>query len=91
MSWETNILSYFTEMEDPRTGDNITHPLVNIINIAILAVICGADGWVEIERYGYAKQDWLSEFLDLRKEIPSHDTFGRVFAWLDEDITYYRN
>jgi len=82
---ETNILSYFTDLEDPRTGDNIAHPLKNVITIAILAVICGADGWTDVERYGKAKKAWLSTFLDLENGIPSHDTFGRVFRWLDED------
>jgi hypothetical protein len=41
---ETNVLSYFADLEDPRTGNNITHPLENVITIAILAVICGVDG-----------------------------------------------
>ena len=77
---ETTIMSYFADMDDPRTGQNITHPLINIVTIAILGVICGADGWVDIERYGNAKKAWLSSFLDLEKGIPSHDSFGRVFA-----------
>jgi len=83
---ESNIMSYFADMEDPRSGQNITHPLINIVTIAILAVICGADGWVDVERYGNAKKDWLSSFLDLEKGIPSHDTFGRFFRWLDEEV-----
>lgn len=82
---ETSIMSYFSDMDDPRIGQNITHPLINIVMIAILGVICGADGWVDIERYGNAKKEWLSSFLDLEKGIPSHDSFGRVFRWLDED------
>jgi len=82
---ETNIFSYFADLEDPRTGNNIAHPLENVITIAILAVICGADGWVDVERYGQAKKDWLATFLNLEKGIPSHDTFGRVFRWLDEE------
>ncbi|NER79138.1 MAG: ISAs1 family transposase [Leptolyngbya sp. SIO1D8] len=51
----------------------------------ILAVICGADGWVAIETYGNAKYDWLRTFLALPQGIPSHDTFGRVFAHLDPE------
>jgi len=82
---ETNILSYFTDLEDPRTGHNVAHPIENVITIAILAVICGADGWTDVERYGKAKKEWLGTFLDLENGIPSHDTFGRVFRWLDED------
>lgn len=83
MNPEINILSYFEDLEDPRTEKNRKHPLINLIGIAILGVICGADNWVDIERYGKAKQEWLGTFLDLSKGIPSHDTFGRVFRWLD--------
>jgi len=80
---ETSILSYFAELDDPRIEKNQKHPLINVIAIAILGVICGADTWVDIERYGNAKQAWLGTFLDLSNGIPSHDTFGRVFRWLD--------
>ncbi len=46
-------------------------------------MICGADGWVGIEEFGKAKEEWLTELLQLPNGIPSHDTFGRVFAHLD--------
>ncbi len=82
---ETSILAYFAELDDPRIEKNQKHPLINLISIAILGVICGADTWVDIERYGNAKQKWLGTFLDLRNGIPSHDTFGRVFRWLDAE------
>jgi len=82
---ESNLLAYFAAIDDPRIEKNRKHPLINVIGIAILGVICGADNWVEIERYGKAKQTWLSEFLDLTNGIPSHDTFGRVFRWLDAE------
>lgn len=85
MNLEESILYYFGDLEDPRSQDNLTHPLVNVVSIAILGTICGADNWVAIETYGKAKSDWLSTFLDLSKGgVPSHDTFGRVFRWLDE-------
>lgn len=80
---QTSILAYFAELDDPRIEKNQKHPLINIVGIAILGVICGADTWVDIERYGNAKQEWLGTFLDLKNGIPSHDTFGRVFRWLD--------
>lgn len=82
---ETSIFAYFADVEDPRTEKNRKHPLINLIGIAILGVICGADNWVDIERYGKAKQEWLGTFLDLSNGIPSHDTFGRVFRWLDAE------
>lgn len=82
---ETSIVAYFADVEDPRKDKNRKHPLINIIGIAILGVIGGADNWVDIERYGKAKQEWLGTFLDLSNGIPSHDTFGRVFRWLDAE------
>ena len=59
------------------------HRLRDIIIIAICGVICGADGWVGIEEFGKAKEEWLTEVLQLPNGIPSPDTFGRVFAHLD--------
>ncbi len=57
--------------------------LQDILVIAILAVIAGGEGWEDIENYGYAKQQWLEEFLELPNGIPSDDTFRRVFERLD--------
>jgi predicted transposase YbfD/YdcC len=85
MTLENSILQDFADIEDFRIERNRSHPLINIVTIAILGVICGADTWVDIERYGQAKADWLGQFLDLTHGIPSHDTFGRVFRWLDEE------
>jgi predicted transposase YbfD/YdcC len=59
--------------------------LLDIITIARCAVICGADSWVEVETFGRAKHEWLRTFLALPGGIPSHDTFGRVFAALDPE------
>ena len=81
----SNIDTYFGDLPDPRDGDNISHPLINIITITLCAVICGADSWVDVEMFGQAKQSWLSQFLDLRHGIPSHDTIGRFFRCLDPD------
>ncbi|NEO68185.1 MAG: ISAs1 family transposase [Moorea sp. SIO3H5] len=72
-------------MNDPKLDRTKQHLLIDIIAIAILAVISGADGWVGIETYGQAKFEWLSEFLDLPNGIPSHDTFSRVFARLNPE------
>lgn len=83
MQPETSLFAYFAELEDPRNEHQCDHPLINVIVIAILGVICGADGWVDLERYGKAKREWLGTFLDLSNGPPSHDTFGRVFRWLD--------
>ena len=75
-----SLVRYFEELPDPRTGNAKTHIFLEILIIAILAVICGADGWSDVELFGKAKKAWLKTFLTLPKGIPSHDTFGRVFA-----------
>lgn len=73
----------FSDLEDPRIGRAKRHELIDVVVIAISAVICGADSWVDVEMYGKSKRDWLDRFLSLPNGIPSHDTFGRVFARLD--------
>jgi ABC-type proline/glycine betaine transport system permease subunit len=73
-----SILNYFADLEDPRIERTKEHLLLDIVAIAICAVICGAESWVDIEAYGQAKQDWLAQFLSLANGIPSHDTFARV-------------
>ncbi len=78
-----NLETIFAQVEDPRIERTKLHRLRDIIIIAICGVICGADGWVGIEEFGKAKQEWLTELLDLPNGIPSHDTFGRVFAHID--------
>lgn len=75
----------FAQVEDPRMNRTKLHRLRDIIIIAICGVICGADGWVGIEEFGKAKEAWLTELLQLPNGIPSHDTFGRVFAHLDPE------
>jgi hypothetical protein len=76
------IAAYFAELSDPRVERTRLHELVDILVIAICAVICGADSWVEMEAYGRAKEKWLRQFLVLPYGIPSHDTFARVLARL---------
>jgi predicted transposase YbfD/YdcC len=76
------ITKNFSKLDDPRHY-NRSHPLLDIITIAICAVICGADDWVEIENFGHAKYKWFKQFLELPHGIPSHYTFRRVFARLD--------
>jgi predicted transposase YbfD/YdcC len=80
---QANLSSYFSEIKDPRVTRTKKHLLKDILVIAILAVIAGAEGWEDIENYGISKQEWLTEFLDLPNGIPSDDTFCRVFERLD--------
>lgn len=71
---------YFADIQDPRVDRTKDHALLDIIIIAICGVLCGADSWVEVEEFGKAKRAWLTTILALPNGIPSHDTFGRVFA-----------
>ena len=80
-----SLIQHFADLPDPRTGNAKAHLFLEILIIAILAVICGADGWSEVELFGKTKQKWLKTFLQLPKGIPSHDTFGRVFARIQPD------
>src|SRR5260221_4672108 len=73
----------FNDLPDPRSERNQDHPLLSVVVVAICGAICGADNWVDIEAYGRAKHEWLSSWLDLPNGIPSHDTFGRVFRFLN--------
>jgi predicted transposase YbfD/YdcC len=74
------IEAHFSKVSDPRVERTKEHKLIDIIAIAICAVICGAEGWVDIELFGKSKLPWLKTFLELPNGIPSHDTFGRVFS-----------
>jgi predicted transposase YbfD/YdcC len=82
---DASILTHFADLDDPRDERGKDHQLLDIIAIAICAVICGAESWVDIELYGLSKQEWLGTFLRLNNGIPSHDTFARVFARLDPE------
>jgi predicted transposase YbfD/YdcC len=76
---------YFAELTDPRVERTKRHLLMDILVIALCAVLCGAEGWVDLETYGKAKENWLRQFLALPHGIPSHDTFARVLARLDPE------
>ena len=77
------IEEHFSKVTDPRIDRRKEHKLIDMIVIAICAVICGAEGWTDIENFGNSKLPWLKTFLELPNGIPSHDTFGRVFSMLD--------
>ncbi len=82
---KTKLAEHFETIEDPRIERTKRHKLVDILTIAILAVICGADSWVGMESFGKAKQKWLKRILALPNGIPSHDTFARLFARLNPE------
>jgi predicted transposase YbfD/YdcC len=76
-------IRHFRDLADPRIDRQKRHLLLDIIVITICAVICGAEEWTEIALFGKAKEAWFRGFLELPHGIPSHDTFGRVFARLN--------
>lgn len=77
------IEEHFNKVTDPRKDRTKDHKLIDIIAIAICAIICGAAGWTDMEIFGNSKVVWLKTFLELPNGIPSHDTFGRVFGMID--------
>ena len=77
------LLRALKNLPDPRMERTKRHRLEDILAIAICAVICGANGWTQVELFGNSKIKWFKKFLALPNGIPSHDTFGRVFAKLD--------
>lgn len=73
----------FRDLPDPRVQGRCAHLLIDVLAIAILGVLCGAEDWPDIEEFGKRRASWLKEFLQLPNGIPSHDTFRRVFGLLD--------
>jgi predicted transposase YbfD/YdcC len=82
---EPSLAHHLADLTDPRIDRSRLHELLDIIAIAICAVVAGADSWDDIEDLGNAKLAWLGTFLDLPNGIPSHDTFRRLFERLDPE------
>jgi predicted transposase YbfD/YdcC len=83
MPSEISFVRYFADLPDPRVNRTKKHRLDDILGITLCAVICGADSFEEIERFGEARQEWLRQYFALPNGVPSHDTFNRVLAALD--------
>jgi predicted transposase YbfD/YdcC len=80
------IIEHFQDLPDPRIDRQKLHKLLDIIVISVCAIICGAKGFEEIELFGNERMQWLKQFIELKNGIPSHDTFGRVFALLNPKV-----
>src|SRR3954454_5460726 len=80
-----NLAQYFGAIEDPRCAGKVGHRLLDILVIAVCAVVACAESWCDIALYGRSKLAWLRTFLELPNAIPSHDTFRRVFMLIDPD------
>jgi len=75
----------FVSIDDPRQAAKVEHDLVELLVVAVNAVLVGADTFVEIELWAREKLDWLRGHLKLEHGIPSHDTFGRLFGLIDPE------
>jgi hypothetical protein len=75
------VQKHFLDLTDPRRREP-TYPLMDMVVMALCAVICGADDFVAIAKFARTKKEWLSQFLDLSNGVPSHDRFNAVFAAL---------
>lgn len=82
----TSLMEHLKRVPDPRVKRTQQHELMDILVIALCAVIGGADDWVSVVQFGKARLEWFSTFLKLPNGIPSHDTFGRVFRMLDSKV-----
>lgn len=80
------LLNSFSDLPDPRCKARTDHCLIDVLVIAVCAVIAGAETWVDIALYGRSKEGWLRTFLELESGIPSHDTFRRVFTLIDPKL-----
>lgn len=78
-------MDHFVDLPDPRERGGRRHLLSDLLAIALCATICGAEGWTQVAEFGRSKREWFKTFLSLPHGIPSHDTFGRVFALLDPE------
>jgi predicted transposase YbfD/YdcC len=78
-----SLVGHLESLPDPRSIRGQRHVLLDILLIAVLAVLCGADSWEDIHRFAKSQEDWLKTFLSLPNGVPSADTFNRVFVLLD--------
>jgi predicted transposase YbfD/YdcC len=78
-----SIKKHFRKLRDPRRVGRSKHLLLDIITITLCAAICGCNDWQQVVTFGKSRQDWLKKFLRLPNDIPSHDTFERVFDRLN--------
>ena len=86
----SSLIEIFRDIPDPRTGNGIRHRLDEALSIAILAILCDCSKFTEMELFGQEREEWLRTFLSLENGIPSHDTFGDIFAALSPEAIQTR-
>lgn len=79
----TSLVAHLSEVADPRIERRKEHELIDILVIAVCTLLCAGESFNDMEDFGKAKYEWFKSFLNLRRGVPSHDTFNRVFAALD--------
>ena len=80
---QQDLISFLGEVNDPRVNRTRDHKLIDILIIGVCSIICGGEGFNDMETFGKAQYQWLNGFLELPNGIPSHDTFNRVFIAID--------
>src|SRR5580658_8417830 len=80
-----SLIEHSENLADPRVNRTKDHDLIDVLIIAICALLCAGESFNDMEDFGKAKEDWFRTFLGLRNGIPSHDTFNRVFAAVDPE------
>lgn len=78
-----DFVSYFNSIPDPRIERCKRHELMDILFLSICAVLCGAEGWEEIENFGTAQLVWLRSYFPFSNGIPKQDTIARVLSHLN--------
>ena len=85
MGNKSSLIECMQEVPDPRAPYNQKHKFIDVIMIAVMAILCGMDTWNEIEDWARSKKEWLGSFLELPGGIPSHDTINRVFQMIEPE------
>jgi hypothetical protein len=80
------LIGVFSRLEDPRSGPAQRHDLREMIVVALCAILCGAESWVDVAEWGEDNESWLRKYLELAHGTASHDTFSRVFRLLDAKV-----
>ena len=86
MASKRSLSECLSVIDDPRIERTRVHELLDILVLSVLAVMCGAEGWEDIETFGKTRIGWLKQFLKLKHGIPSHDTISRVFRMLKPEM-----
>lgn len=82
---EVEVIRIFEKLEDPRVDRTKKHNLIDIIGTTIMGALCGMQNWVEIVEWSNNNLIWLKKWFELPNGIPSHDTYGTVFAKIDSE------